>query len=72
MKVDGREAPIRAATVRERMPAAESANAPSRSRLCLAVGYLDQGPPGCSEMETHCVRNAAPQRRLHAVGLPAK
>src|SRR5450755_4325530 len=38
IKVDGREAPIRAATVRERMPAAESANAPSRSRLCLAVG----------------------------------
>jgi hypothetical protein len=37
IKVDGREAPIRAATVRERMPATESANAPSRSRLCLAV-----------------------------------
>src|SRR5664279_2977455 len=37
IKVDGREAPIRAATVRERMPTTESANAPSRSRLCLAV-----------------------------------
>ncbi len=37
VKVDGREAPIRAATVRERIPATESANAPSRSRLCLAV-----------------------------------
>ena len=39
IKVDGREAPIRAATVRERIPATESANAPSRSRLCLACDW---------------------------------
>ena len=37
IKVDGCETPIRAATVRERTPATELANAPSRSRLCLAV-----------------------------------
>src|ERR1039457_5561307 len=41
IEVDGREAPIRAATGcplgRERMPATESANAPSRSRLRLAM-----------------------------------
>ena len=41
-EVDERETPIGAATVRERLPATHSANAPSRgapwARLCLKYG----------------------------------
>jgi hypothetical protein len=42
IEVDERETPIGAATVRERLPATHSANAPSRgapwARLCLKYG----------------------------------
>jgi hypothetical protein len=37
-EVDEHETPIGAATVRERLPATQLANAPSRSRLCLKYG----------------------------------
>src|ERR1035438_5375848 len=53
-----------------RLPAAGRVSRPGTSTLVEATS--DQGPPGCSEMETHCARNAVPHRRPHAVGLPAK
>src|ERR1035438_9825012 len=57
IKVDGREAPIRAATVRERMPATELASAPrpregTPSRLCLAA-WTTPAEGGASEFRAY-------------------